>query len=167
MSSSRCNSAIHIVIREGRVPDPDERSEEHRDVVAEHNEISGRHSSAFFGKLGRRPDARKLDLVREAIATKRGARLVYVRRSKGDLEAFSAPLRGLHIQHSAVRLLLVPGYYRHLVPSVSVWLEIGSFSQMSRGEIESLVLLSSGKSLLATLSICRTSMMLVRRKPRN
>lgn len=167
MSMPGRDDKIHIVIREGRAPGSAQHGRARPDVVVEHNLISDRHGLAFFGKLGRRPDSRKLDLMRAAIAADRSSSLIYLRKSKRAFEAFGAPLRAVHTDQSAVRLLLVPEYYRDLAPNVSVWFEIGSFGRIPQRELNGLVLLSTGKSLLVTLRACRTSMMLVRRKADN
>ena len=155
---------IHIVIRTSTYSDMEKLERFSGDPVEEHNRISFRNTVAFFGKIGRKPSDKILNLAIESISDRKKTKLILARKNKGEFEVFCAPIRNIYTDNFSPKRSLIPAYYRDLASSISLWFEIGSFVPMSQTDMNRLILLATEKPLLETLLTCRTPLLLVREK---
>ena len=151
--------SVHIVIRGSATAGGSQ--DLNADPIQEHNLLASQYQFALYGKVGRKPDTRRLKALRDSAECGK-ARLILVRKQEKKFVAWSAPLTSVHDDDFVPDLRRVPKYYHHLATSVTVWFEIGVFDLLSSHELGGLVLLSNGRALIETLAACRTSLMLVR-----
>lgn len=136
-----------------------------KDVIASHNEIAAERGEVFFGKAGRPPGRRVIEVLRSAMKSGQSPKLIVGHWAAGKIHFFSALIRSVHFGHIDPDPKLVPEYYRQMIPFMSFWVRVGQFSKLEVRELRKLVLASSGHLLTDVLAKCsRTTVMLIREK---
>jgi hypothetical protein len=152
---------LHLVIRSSKFADPFGEEELKGDIIVEHNRLAKKYGRCWFGKLGRLPERNKLNLFRQSIQEYQNTQLFVASKTKEGVQSYHSHIYTVEWDTFKPDIERVPLYYRYLIPEINLWLEIGQFNSTSVRTLESLHLASSGKSLLAVLSSCRTSLLFV------
>jgi hypothetical protein len=129
------------------------------DLIEAHNVIARTHGKAFFGRIGRPLAESKILILNQAIGSSLPTSLILACSTQGSA-CFRAPLLGVFGPSHTPNLSLCPTYYHDLLSSISLWLEIGAFERVSHQQLSTVVLASTGRSIVELLSSSQTSMML-------
>jgi hypothetical protein len=116
----------------------------------------------LFGKVGRKLASEKLGLVKKAINTSQRVLMIMIRKTNRGFKAFAAAFYDIHVEGYKPNLKLVPEYYRDAAPDIAMWLEIGQLTNMTTTRLSRFKLMSNERPLIETLSICGTSLMLIK-----
>lgn len=121
------------------------------DLIAEHDSISRKLGSVFFGRVGRGLAKEKISLLRDAIRGLQKPMLYVIRKGDLEYEFHRTEILGIWGQDYHPDSDYCPAYYRELYDSITLWIEIRGFERIDKDGMLSLRLASTGRPILELL----------------
>jgi hypothetical protein len=131
---------------------------ENGETIAGHQQMAALKGSALLGKTGQPIGPAFRDDINRQIESGVKTFLFLTTREgwNGPYVTFRCVLRSISATVGAGKKGLIPAYYAFDTSDVTTWFEIANVERMTRDEMDKIVVLSSGRSIMSSISSSAT-----------